>query len=73
VLVIALGQGFSGPSLRRLFLSRLAAGLNFPDGTPFNWVYSDPDYPIEASVKEKVEHPKKNGHEILWRRLSNFG
>jgi len=24
--------------------------LNFPKGTLFNWVYSDPEYPIEAYV-----------------------
>jgi hypothetical protein len=37
-----------------------------------DYLYSDPDYPVEASVYEQVDPLKKNGHEIQWRRLSNF-
>jgi len=35
--------GLAASPLWGLPLSRLSAGLNFPEGTLFNWVYRDPD------------------------------
>jgi len=39
----------SGPGILRSRPVRIIfTRLNFPKGTLFNWVYSDPEYPIEA-------------------------